>query len=358
MNTTGKVFNLLVAGEGTSLLGKDKTVDDLSEGQIGVFNANTNVSLDATNVGDVRDIYFAVKNKDRVRFSAGQHIQTPLIIAMTQQVAMEGQNHVVDILDYNAECETDYAVKIEFRSGLINQRMGYTPYTKTYAVKTGCCDPCETDDCISGNKYELTKLLIDAINADTDGFVTAIGIVKNEGNYEPLVDISEAEAEGFDVGIRLVFINHNFEQFHNQNINLNYVPSATMRGIVSLAGGFGCSGKVATFQEPLPKLGSGYDLRRLEYFAKGWENGPYRTNVVTGLAKAVQYNIDESKDYTVYAIVHNHYSEAGWGEYSNELATLFAIPKGDALNTTLLALLNKIGEAKGINVNGTAASLQ
>ena len=169
MNTTGKVFSLLVGTANVVLLAKDRKVEDLVEGQIGVFNSDTNLSIDATVLSSTRpaNIFFAVNNKGVISFSAGQDIQTPLVIGLTGASAKEGVEHIVDITDYAVECETDYAIKVEFRSGLIYQRQGYVPYTKTYAARTGCCDNCLSEDCNTGNKYILTKDLFENILANS-----------------------------------------------------------------------------------------------------------------------------------------------------------------------------------------------
>ena len=61
MSTNNKVFQVLVTKGNAAPLAKNLTLDSLQPGQIGVFNASTNLSIDATSPA-VKNFYIADKN--------------------------------------------------------------------------------------------------------------------------------------------------------------------------------------------------------------------------------------------------------------------------------------------------------
>ena len=174
MSTNNKVFQVLVTKGNQSLAAKDSTLDSLADGQLGVFNASTNLAIDATAAG-VKDFYLAVGvdndgdgTIDSVNFSAGQAIQKANIRDYTFKPHSASRPMIVDITDYVAECDTEYAIKFEFRNMQVYMRQGYNAFAKTFAVKTDCCTGSET-----GSNLELTTKLLEALNNDVSGMFKA-----------------------------------------------------------------------------------------------------------------------------------------------------------------------------------------
>lgn len=355
MNTTGKVFGLLVTSGNSGLLPANGTLDSLAEGQLGVFDNDTNLSV--ANLNATRNFYLAVKNQGKIKTSAGQYIQGRLVHALTHADASQPQPFIFEITDYTAECETDYALKLEVRNGDIYQRQGFVQFTDTFAVRTGCCDACLTENCNTGNKFELTQLLIDEILNSNKDYIVSVQAIEGPGG-DVITDLAAYEATDntAPVGIRITLGSTEMNQ--GMPINVLYKYNRASWGIPVLVDGFSCSGKVTVTQNAKPGEGLGYDLRQKEFFQKGWEGSPYRTNVITGLAKQEysNYVTQENVLYKQFAIVHNHYSEAGWGEYVNELATLVAIPStATATITAFTSFFNAMGTTFGVKVQDTSS---
>jgi len=81
MSTNNKVFQVLVTKGNAALPSRSATLDSLAVGQLGIFDAKTNLAIDGT-TNPVRDFYLAVgvdndgdTVMDGVNFSAGQLIQ-------------------------------------------------------------------------------------------------------------------------------------------------------------------------------------------------------------------------------------------------------------------------------------------
>ena len=173
MSTNNKVFQVLVTKGNKALVAKDATLDAITDGQLGIFNAETNLAIDNTNAG-VKDFYIAVGvdsngdgTVDAVNFSAGQAVQKANIRDYTYKPHTAARPMVVEITNFNAKPDTDYAVKFEFRNMQVYMRQGYNAFAKTYAVRT---IPNEAG---TGDTVELVTKLMEAFNMDNTGMFKA-----------------------------------------------------------------------------------------------------------------------------------------------------------------------------------------
>jgi hypothetical protein len=194
MSTNNDVFKVLVSKGNAVVLAPGSTVDALSPGQIGIFDVNTDLSIDGT--APVKNFFIAVgldKDGDTVlddiNVSAGQLIQARNIKNYSFRPHTAGRPQIMELTGFAAKCDTDYTLRIEFRNQEIYKRQGYNQFSKPYTVRTSCCEGCE--DCPSGSCQELGNLIVDEINRDTDGLAIA-SLFVNQGSItitgEPTAD--------------------------------------------------------------------------------------------------------------------------------------------------------------------------
>ena len=149
MSRNNDVFHLLVTKGNQAVLAKDKKVTELLPGQIGVFDYNTNLSFDATVANAPKNFYLAVGldagngTLGDIMKSAGSHVQGKNIAFFSFRPYTPGRPMKVLLKDYVANCDTEYGVKLELRNQEIYRTQGYNQFTKTYTMKTSCCDGCE-----------------------------------------------------------------------------------------------------------------------------------------------------------------------------------------------------------------------
>lgn len=194
MSTNNDVFNVLVTTGDQAVAAKDSTLDSLAVGQIGVFDRATNLAIDGTVL--VKDFFIAVgldtdgdTVKDDIATSAGQMIQRRNIKEYTFRPHTAAQPMIFELTGFEPNCDTDYALRLEFRNMEIYKRQGYNQFSKAYTVRTSCCEDCDT--CPSGDCQELGNLLVDEINLDEDNLANAKLFV-NQGSItitgEPTAD--------------------------------------------------------------------------------------------------------------------------------------------------------------------------
>lgn len=176
MSTNNKVFQILVAKANSVVIAAGNTVDDLAVGQIGIFDADTNLSIDGTSKS--KNFYLAVGVDsdgdtvvDKYMFSAGQSIQKDFIRNVELKNYVAGANQVLDVTGYsNVKNASEYVLRLEFRNGQIYQRQGYNQFTKSFSVVT------TEDVSINPVKDMITKML-EEMNTDESGIFTAEAVV-------------------------------------------------------------------------------------------------------------------------------------------------------------------------------------
>jgi hypothetical protein len=181
MSNQNRPFQVLVPTY-ASLLGAGARIETLAVGQIGFFNAETNLSFVAATVVATpevaRNFYIAVgvdrsgdATVDDVVKSAGDHIQATGIDNYDVQCYAAAAPKIVDLMDFVANCDTDYAVKLEIRNQASYRSHGFNQATETYSVHTDCCDECA--DCPTGDCTDLAEKLVTDVNRQEETWTTA-----------------------------------------------------------------------------------------------------------------------------------------------------------------------------------------
>ena len=175
MSRNNDVFSVLVAE--TVLTTAGKSVSELAPKQIGVFNADTNLSL-AANSTAPKGFYLAVGVADKsnpailgdIVTSAGQLIQKENVKFYQAQKYSAGLPEIVEITNFTAKSDSEYAIKFEFRNQKIYNLQGYNQFSKTYVVKTSCGETSV------GDPVELVTKFLEALNNDGTGMFKAEAI--------------------------------------------------------------------------------------------------------------------------------------------------------------------------------------
>ena len=385
MSRDNDVFQVLVTKGNQAILPAGQTVDTLADGQIGIFDIKDNLSVDGT--GDLPvEFYLAVGVHEggaltSINQSAGEWIQRKHINAYTYRPHTAGRPMIVKVSGFKADCDTDYALKVEFRNQQIYRSQGFVPFSHVYNIKTSCCEGCE--DCPSGDANEITKLMVKKINFDTRKLVKAdaiarqalttathgtstnyaIGAVISEADIDALITFNAAQTDDANkvyTDIQLTSVPLKEEQF--ALINQKYFNPRETFIIVSLVEGFDCNGTVTTTQELAFEEGEGYDIQQREFKALGYKSDKYNYmySEVTMLgAGNIKYFANASTKYDRIALEYQNEAQGGWLDYKNELATEIAIPEADT--TTRDSFLTAIdllldGRFEPQADNATAAS--
>ena len=370
MSRNNDVFHLLVTKGNQAVLAKDKKVTELLPGQIGIFNYDTNLSFDATVATAPRNFYLAVGidagngTTGDIMKSAGSHVQGKNIAFYSFRPYTPGRPMKVLLKDYVADCETEYGIKLELRNQEIYRTQGYNQFTKTYTMKTSCCDGCEPT-CPSGDANEITKQLFINISNDPSGLVKAnikprAGAVLPSGvtvdangnltlaQVDTIMAANAAQTNPANfvyTDLEIETVPQTIQDF--SAVSLNYMYPRQTVAILTKVGDFKCSGTVATTQTAVFEEGAGIDVKQLEYQAKGWTESPYRVSTVNGVADNRIYITDASGKYDVFALTYDQFSLGGWLEYFHNQASIIAIPTADTVTRNgLAAILDKVAVAQ------------
>lgn len=361
---------VLVADNNVAVLAKDNTVDALAVGQLGIFDANTQLSVDATS-NSPREFFLAVgldrdgdATQDDINVSAGQYIQRGGVVTYNFREHTAAQPMIVEVADYLAECDTTYALKVEFRNQQIYRTQGHNQFTKTYAIKTDCCDTCET--CYSADANEITLKMVAEINLDESQLVTAKAVTRQavtivthstSADLAEGDDISDADiaaliafnalsttADEDKVYTDIVLTTNSLAINSFCSVNLKYFNPRGTVIITSLVDGFNCNATVTTLQEIAFEEGNGYDIIQKEYHAAGnAQNQPYVASDSTGVPIEFDTFADKNEKYDQFTLEWDFSSQMEGTPYLNQLMTIIAVPNGNTTaRNSIAAVLDKI----------------
>jgi hypothetical protein len=356
MSTTNPVFQVLIPTGDQAPLAKGSRVTALAPGQIGVFNQNTGLSVDATSdAKDLKEIFFAVGQDytgsgtlEDIKQSAGQCIQKANLRTRTFKAYAQSKPKIVDIKNFQVKYNTEFVIKVEYRNQAIYRQQGYVQFTKPFAIYVGP-NQTECPTCPAVTPTDMAKAFKAKINADPDKLAKAdlidytttpaTPVVIADGDVAAwLADVANANKH---LGIRVTSINVPRRAWTG-NIPMNSQTSQEVDIIVSLLeDGFSGTGTTATvFQNLQFEEGHGEEIALQEYESLGFQNrtGLYRLSELNGVERMnINYGANKvSGKYHQLVFEYDFVASAGWEEAKRNLQTIIAVPEGD--DTTLAGL--------------------
>lgn len=344
------VFSVLPIGD-VAVLAKDLTLDDLAVGQIGIFNAATNTSIDATQVASVSNFYLAVAVDrdgdgivdDFVR-SAGDSISKMRVVAYEGQCGVTAAPKILKVAGFGGGCcSNDYGLKLHFYNTRIGTNFGFNDLTKSYIVHTDCCGDC-CDGCTEAPCVDLMELLVAEINADPDALVTAALIDPSD---DSLIEDLETWKTANPDTCPNIQITGTFESIKDYCIvNEDYIEPNGLTFSVSQIG-WSCPVTITTLQELTYAQTTGYDAAWDEYVAGGWNgrSGPYRQYESGPYKKPNAGLVDKSKLYNTVHLTYDDVHASGFQTFTDTLNTTILAECG--ADVSFLAVLDALAASSG-----------
>lgn len=342
----------------------------LNPGQVGLFDAKTNQAVDPRGGALTPHMYFAMGvdstgdgNTDDILKSAGSFFQLKNLRYTSYKPYVPSAPMIFTLTNYTANCNTDYGLKIEFRNQEIYRTQGYNQFTKSYVVKTGYCKDCNTG-CPSGDANEITRDLIIEINNDKDKLISAVGTARTaltaathgitadlapgadlaDGDLEAILAFNAAQADSSTYVYTDLKVTTSPTAVNDfASVALKYYNPRQTVVIPAKIGELTHQGKLTTIQEASYEEGAGYDVKQLEYYAKGFKESAYRTSSIYGVADEKKFNAVTGVNYNIFVIAYEQSSNGGWEKYLNSQETIIAVPTtATATDIALKTLFNAL----------------
>lgn len=362
MNSTNNVFQVLVTKGNSPVLPQNQTLDDLVVGQIGVFNAETNQSIDGSKA--VKDFYLAVGNaegagtvKEEISFSAGRNIPTLGISEYNFRGHTAERPQIFQIKDYkNVQCNAEYFIRLEFRNSVIYRTQGPNQFTKAFTVKTSTYANCGASG--AEGAQELTKLFLTEMQANAQGLFKVEAIDAAGAVIQGDFNTWAAANPTVSPGLQITALSLKDSKF-NEVPNLHYYPRLNVI-IPALGDTLAAIAKIEYVQDGAAEEGSGTDVRFKEYIAGGWNSRPKRYRIIDGVgnAQGYKYYSDPGVKYDLINLQYVKKDPGSTFDFINTLNTLVAIPEADtATRDSLLGVLDKIAITQGFDALADDAAL-
>lgn len=372
-----RVSTIMATKGNQSPVAINKKINELAVGQIGVFNADTNLSLSvASPVSNAKRFYIAIgvdteggSTLNDVIKSSGTHINMDEISNISFRCYSPHNPQIIDVVNFVANCQTQYSINIKLNVEAAYVSYGFNLPGKTYNYVTSCCNDCGTG-CPSGDCNELALGLVTAINNDKDGLFAAylLDYTTTPGSHV-VVDIDDYESWVTDVanagkclGLRVVTIPTKMYQYLN-GINLKYDYPRVPTLYLSLTEGFNCNGEIVYTQDAIHSQGDGYDMKKMESDASGNTATGKSAYRISGLVGVPVFSyvgtVDVNTAYVQYTIESNQSSTNGGIQSTTmtPLSTTVVIPCADGTTRTdFIALMDALTAGKFAALASTNAA--
>lgn len=359
--TNNPVFQVLVTKEGVlPLIAPGQAITALLPGQIGIFNQNSNLTVNPLDVTTMRNIYIAVGKdvngngvSDDVMKSTGEYIQARNFHWVSVQCPKDCAGPVYQITPQNIFGDTEYFMRFEFITPRLMERDGRNYPTKTFVAKSKCCESTSTCACDDNTVcVYLMRDLVREINNDNEGVLDAWLWDVDNG-----VEIADADVDtwladpanaGNCLSMRVTSICEGLQVGMNQILKYNKQRAfhfTVAFGSQPQGGSFISNGDITLISGTTQAEGKGYDIQYVEYQAGGHNGKPglYRQSEALGsfMPSMLDVNAVRNSEYIQLVLGHDSVSIVGFQEPLNDMETIICVPCED-LDTTLAWLVDML----------------
>lgn len=347
MSKTIRNVHRLLATKGDSApLGAGNGIGDLAVGQIGVFDADTNLSIAAGGAGAGTNFYLAVAHDNTHVKSAGT-INRSRVRNAHFECYQAGVSPVFDFTNLCAECNTDYVIKFDITTSNAYVGYGMQPVYKTFVARPSeCCETGTEADCIA-----IIKFLRDQMNNDTDGIFTAIAT--NPSNN---AELNDAALDSWDVSadgcpnLRVTLSAPALADFCNIPNTYSFPTGVSVQPSMQ---GFNCCSPAGVISEVTAVTypqGAGPDIKFEEYDAAGNDGRAFShyRQTESGVSADISFNASSSETYVQLVIEYDEPQTNAFDTYDDPKSVKVAMPSGDS--STIVALATIIDAALGTSL--------
>jgi hypothetical protein len=325
---------VLVTSGDADVAATTEKITDLATGQIGVFNAATNLGLDGTS--PTREIYIATATGTTETYRKSNTIPVSGITSYNLRCYTPNRAWIKDITMSCANCDDTFTVKFDITDGEAFYNYGFQQFSKSFVVTSDCCEGC---DCGELNCKEVAKNLRAQINADPDGLFTCTLLDPSTLPAVPGTDLSDSEVDALGAAVcPTIRITGNANTLATYcGVNHKYAYPLMNAVTISLLDGMTCCATQADIQTVVFAEGEGEQIKNEEYkFKAHMQGGPIRltqsgVDLFSGFSVA-----DASETYHVISIGYTEDTQNGFIEYNNEKMVHIAVPCDDTTTSAAL----------------------
>lgn len=321
-------FRKVFVTTNTTILASGSATSDLAVGQLGIFNADTNVALGSTfTYPTVKGFYVAQGTPDLSYMPKGAGIRNETdkskvvmgknIVGYWGKAAATGASDIVAVgydgtdtsKTMSGSCDQIKHLYVKITGKPIeNLFPGGT--IRHYQVQGPCCDTCG-DSCASVTDSTWVDGLIDQINADT--FLGGIPITK----FIKVTKLSSGSSYG--IKFESAWVDRTTDSCYFNIFPYNADPIYIQLSEYNPDWhGSPCDSTypVTVLQNAAYPFGDGQYIIRLEEFSKMWDFRYYSESLPERLAEGTVLNTDPTLKYDMWTVIFNteRWSELGWSE--------------------------------------------
>lgn len=336
MISINPVFQVLVTSGNQAVAAAGIAPEALLAGQLGVFDYDTNLSIDGTKAGQNQNIYILVgvnrsgaagtaitgAGGDVMR-SAGNCIKKSGVRAVSQKPYVAGVKQKFRLTFGAIIPDKDYNVKFHIENQEAYGNFGFNTPAMNFPLTGGP----EVDSATGlASTVEFVDRLVALINGQDEKWLVASKI--SGTTTTGVVDV-EVQTMPASVAIGVA--------------DLDYTHIKSTAAIVSMID-FGTDTSFAQTVALVNEEQSGREIMAQEYEAGGWNGNPgiYRVSDTTYLQQFESF-ANRASGYDTTTIMYDNVGIGGGEQYGSSLMTIIAVPTADdATQLAVKTLVNRL----------------
>lgn len=332
--------------------------DALAPGQIGFFDAVTNVAITTKADADLNGFYAAI-GVDKTGSGSTEDISRSYrtiypknFVAYSQKCYQAFQPKIITVADCVVEYETEYMIELKYINPdlyRVTENKSYKTYFLTYVTEKQIGSSTDPDI------QKMYQSFLDqvAMNDEINDFIvlelldpTALTVIPDLGVWvaaNPGVSPTMRFTINKPVVTPTVMALYSYDSLREIDVNVYAIK------------GFESNSVITVTQEILFENTTGREIQEIERQAGGWNANPGLMREINAGVVNEQYLSDINEKYDLTTLHYKYHSTGGINDdYANDMYIMIAVPDGD--DVTAAAVRDTLGTLLTGSTTGLAAT--
>lgn len=335
----------------SDLKGAGNNLSQLNEGEVGLFDSNTNLSIIDTGITNQGRYYFATKQDGKIIKSPNRWIEANSITSVAQKPYVAPQNKKVTISNFKVTCGKDYVINVLIENEMTKFLQGTNAQTVLMTAKAVDCSTCGGNNCDEIDQIHIIKQFLSNISnpyvsikflvAETKGTFTQDSEI-TKTNVDSIIAYNTGKAIAQQVKAKIVIESIPLPK---DNFKKGYFKVRNTDFTVILKEGFISNYTLVENTKNVVEQGSGFDINHLEW--RQQYNGYRESNFDYDIE--IPMKAIPTEQYETIGVVYDNKAQVGPFQYNHPTEIIFAI-KGTSTN--LKKAIKKLAENSKATIVG------
>lgn len=336
----------------TDLKSAGSNLSQLAEGEIGLFDLDTNLTVEEAGIKNQGRYFFATKLGGKIVKSPNRWLSTNLVTSVAQKPYVAPQNKKVTFTDFKVMCGKDYTITVLVENEMTKFLQGTNSETVLLTASSKPCTDCTATPCNEEEQLHIIKQFLGNTQAkyvtvkylvkETKGSFTADTEI-TKTNVDEMIKYNTGKPANDQIKAKIVF---EAKPLDKDSYKEGYFKVRNTDFTVVVKDGFVGNGTLTENTKNVVEQGLGFDLNHLEWRQQynGYRQSNYDFDV------EIPVYAKPTEQYETISIVYGNTEQVGPFQYNHPSELIIAV-KG--ASTKIKKVIKKLAENGKATIVGT-----